>query len=100
MSGVTLLLTAAATADDKALDDEIETIVVSASQQQQAWLNTAASVNVRTLADAGLLIDSGQLLQGIPGLQVDSRANFAQDTRLSLRGFGSRSAFGIRGIFL
>lgn len=99
MSAVTLL-TAAATADDKALDNEIETIVVSASQQQQAWLNTAASVNVRTLPDAGLLIDSGQLLQGIPGLQVDSRANFAQDTRLSLRGFGSRSAFGIRGIYL
>lgn len=100
MSAVTLLFTAAVTANEIADDTEIEIIVVSANQQQQAWLNTAASVSVKTLPDAGLLIDSGQLLQGIPGLQVDSRANFAQDTRLSLRGFGSRSAFGIRGIYL
>lgn len=78
----------------------LEVIVVSANQQQQAWLDTVASVSVRNIPAAGLLIDSGQLLQGIPGLQVDSRANFAQDTRLSLRGFGSRSAFGIRGIYL
>ncbi|GGW67925.1 TonB-dependent receptor [Alishewanella tabrizica] len=81
-------------------EETIEVIIVSANQQQQNWLNSAASVSISTLPEAGLLIDSGQLLQGIPGLQVDSRANFAQDTRLSVRGFGSRSAFGIRGLYL
>lgn len=83
-----------------ASSNDVEVIVVSANQQQQSWLNSAASVSVKRLPDAGLLIDSGQVLQGIPGLQVDSRANFAQDTRLSIRGFGSRSAFGVRGLYL
>lgn len=33
-----------------------------------------------------------------PGVQVSNRLNFAQDLRISIRGFGARSAFGIRGI--
>jgi iron complex outermembrane receptor protein len=37
-------------------------------------------------------------LVGTPGLVVQSRNNHAQDLRLSLRGFGARSAFGIRGV--
>ena len=39
-------------------------------------------------------------LQGIPGLFAQNTQNFAQDLRLSIRGFGARSAFGIRGIQL
>ncbi|NRA50222.1 MAG: TonB-dependent receptor [Phaeodactylibacter sp.] len=37
-------------------------------------------------------------LQQLPGLVVLNPNNFAQDLRLSVRGFGARSAFGIRGI--
>ncbi|HEX5754340.1 MAG TPA: TonB-dependent receptor [Archangium sp.] len=37
-------------------------------------------------------------LVGVPGLVTQSRNNAAQDLRLSIRGFGARSAFGIRGI--
>lgn len=40
----------------------------------------------------------GESLSRVPGVFVTSRRNFAQDTRLSIRGFGARSAFGIRGI--
>ena len=29
---------------------------------------------------------------------MQNRYNFAQDLRVSIRGFGARSAFGIRGI--
>lgn len=36
----------------------------------------------------------------VPGLLATSRNNFAQDTRISIRGFGARSTFGIRGIRL
>ena len=39
-------------------------------------------------------------LMGIPGLFAQNTQNFAQDLRLSIRGFGARSAFGIRGIQL
>ena len=39
-----------------------------------------------------------EYLEGIPGLFSSNANNFAQDLRVSLRGFGARSAFGIRGI--
>lgn len=48
----------------------------------------------------GVRADSAELLRGITGLQSDSRSNFAQDTRITLRGFGARSAFGVRGLEL
>jgi iron complex outermembrane receptor protein len=34
----------------------------------------------------------------IPGLTVSNRDNPSQDPRISIRGFGARSAFGVRGI--
>ena len=34
----------------------------------------------------------------IPGLSVSNRNNPSQDPRISIRGFGARSAFGVRGI--
>ncbi len=37
-------------------------------------------------------------LQEVPGLFSLNANNFSQDLRVSIRGFGSRSAFGIRGI--
>ncbi|MBT8438069.1 MAG: TonB-dependent receptor [Gammaproteobacteria bacterium] len=37
-------------------------------------------------------------LAGVAGLFALNRYNFAQDLRLSIRGFGARSSFGIRGI--
>src|SRR4051812_27880657 len=37
-------------------------------------------------------------LWSIPGLSVSNRNNPSQDPRLSIRGFGARSAFGVRGI--
>lgn len=40
----------------------------------------------------------GDALAGVPGLFAQNRYNFAQDLRLSLRGFGARASFGVRGI--
>ena len=39
-------------------------------------------------------------LARVPGLFLQNRFNFSQDLRISIRGFGARSAFGIRGIKL
>ena len=39
-----------------------------------------------------------EYINSIPGLLTFNANNFAQDLRISIRGFGSRSAFGIRGI--
>lgn len=40
----------------------------------------------------------GDLLFAIPGVQVQPRNNPTQDARIAVRGFGARSAFGVRGV--
>ena len=39
-----------------------------------------------------------EYVNSIPGVVTFNANNFAQDLRISIRGFGARSAFGIRGI--
>ena len=39
-----------------------------------------------------------ELLFAIPGVALANRQNPAQDPRVSIRGFGARSAFGVRGV--
>jgi iron complex outermembrane receptor protein len=38
------------------------------------------------------------VLSGIPGVYLANRYNLSLDQRLSIRGFGSRSSFGLRGV--
>lgn len=77
---------------------EPERLVVTAQQQQRSWLSSAAAVERRMFSQPESASDLAALLQGMPGLQADQRANLAQDSRFSIRGFGSRSSFGVRGI--
>lgn len=84
----------------RSVQADTEIIVISATEQRESWLASPASVELSTAPEQGVLIDSAQLLNSFSGVQADSRANFAQDTRISIRGFGSRSAFGIRGLYL
>jgi iron complex outermembrane recepter protein len=45
-------------------------------------------------------VNVSDLLHGVPGLLARDRQNYAQDTQVSLRGFGGRSTFGVRGLRL
>ncbi len=47
-------------------------------------------------ARPGLALD--EALRGVPGVQVDNRYNYALGERLSIRGFGARAQFGVRGV--
>ena len=38
------------------------------------------------------------MLLALPGVSVANRNNPTQDPRISIRGFGARSAFGVRGV--
>jgi iron complex outermembrane receptor protein len=84
----------------QAAPELLETLIVSG--ERSATSNLSRQVLVKTTKDfsVGARLDPAELLQIIPGVQVDSRTNYAQDTRISLRGFGARSAFGVRGIDL
>src|SRR5690606_3799263 len=45
-------------------------------------------------------VDLSERLDRVPGLLVRDRQNYAQDLQLSIRGFGARSSFGVRGVRL
>lgn len=78
----------------------IETLMVLGGQAREEILTRQLVVNRQEDFVAGSRLDPADFLLAIPGVQVDSRTNYAQDTRISLRGFGARSAFGVRGIDL
>jgi iron complex outermembrane receptor protein len=47
-----------------------------------------------------LQINLSESLQRVPGISIQSRWNYAQDLQLSIRGFGARANFGVRGVRL
>lgn len=64
--------------------------------------DTPASVDTVSLRDDdnGSGVNVSDALRGIPGVTARDRQNYAQDTQLSIRGFGARSTFGVRGVRL
>ncbi|KAF1708995.1 TonB-dependent receptor family protein [Pseudoxanthomonas sacheonensis] len=64
--------------------------------------DTPASVHTVSLGDDGNgdAVDVSDALGSVPGLLARDRQNYAQDTQLSIRGFGARSTFGVRGVRL
>ena len=58
----------------------------------------ASSVGREELQRARQQLGLDEALAGVPGLFFQNRYNFAQDLRISIRGFGARANFGIRGV--
>lgn len=78
-------------------------VVVTATRTERNPLDVPAWVDVverETLRDAQLRVNLSESLGRVPGLVVLNRQNYAQDLQISIRGFGSRSTFGVRGIRL
>src|SRR5437763_8575988 len=55
------------------------------------------SVDRRSISGARPTWGLDEALATVPGVFIANRYNFSQDQRLSIRGFGARSVFGIRG---
>lgn len=67
---------------------------------QQAF-DTPASVDVVTgeqIRNGQLQVNLSEPLARVPGVVALNRQNYAQDLQISVRGFGARSTFGVRGI--
>src|SRR5258706_16423398 len=78
-------------------------ITVTATRIEAAPFDVPASVDRigrETIDDARLQVNISESLGGIPGLVARDRQNYAQDVQISVRGFGARSTFGIRGVRL
>ncbi len=96
-----LALSGKAQQSDTLLLREFEPLEVTASRIEGEDLNLPFSLSVikKSQVSEGLpLIAADELLNYQPGILALNPTNFAQDLRISIRGFGARSAFGIRGI--
>jgi iron complex outermembrane receptor protein len=100
LAASTLALTAAAPATAQTA---LDPVVISAERTRQTTFDAPASINAVTrdaIEGAGLQVNLSESLARVPGIAVLNRQNYAQDLQLSIRGFGSRSTFGIRGVRL
>ena len=96
-----LLTVAAANVAHAAQDDALDEIVVTATRLETTIREVARSVSVvnkSEIQNGQQMLGLDESLAGVPGLYMQNRYNFAQDLKISLRGFGARSSFGIRGI--
>lgn len=81
----------------------LEGVVVTATRAEQRSFDAPAaieSVDRDTIQNAGPQVNLSESLKRVPGLTILNRQNYAQDLQVSIRGFGARAAFGIRGIRL
>lgn len=81
----------------------LDEVVVSANRQEQQAFDAPAAINsvgAETLSVAGPQVNVSEALSRIPGVSASNRNNYAQDPQISIRGFGARAAFGVRGIKL
>ncbi|WP_159138669.1 TonB-dependent receptor [Acinetobacter sp. YH12200] len=79
----------------------LDTIFIQATRTDRERLTTPASVYyLNQEQDNSLNVNLSETLKGVPGLQLNNRENYAQDLQISMRGFGARSSFGVRGVRL
>ena len=78
-------------------------VVVTATRTEALPFDVPASIDRIDgpgIRDARLQVNISESLGSVPGLLARDRQNYAQDVQISVRGFGARSTFGIRGVRL
>jgi len=74
-------------------------VTVTRTTEPLSRVPFATAVLDRTALQRGQqTVGIDEALSNIPGVVVANRYNFSLDQRISIRGFGSRSNFGIRGL--
>jgi iron complex outermembrane receptor protein len=95
-----MLLVAAAQAETAA---QLDSVVVTATRIAEDSRDLPISVDridAQTIRSGQLQVNLSESLLTVPGVSAQSRQNYAQDLQLSVRGFGARSSFGVRGVRL
>ncbi len=104
-----LCMAATATAQDRTpepdtLRYDLAEIEIQAARDTETEASAPFSVSVktRTIGEQGSnpAFSFDQVAAGIPGLWVNDRQNYALGERVSIRGMGWRTAFGVRGIYV
>jgi len=79
----------------------LEPVLVTATRSEQIIYRVPYALDLmaqRDLqrAEVGLSLD--EALRALPGVTVNNRYNLSQGDRITIRGIGSRTPFGVRGI--
>lgn len=77
-------------------------VVTGGSGWRSGWLSPGSVdvVDGEELRAGQLQVNLSEGLGRVPGLVVRNRNNYAQDLQISVRGFGARAPFGVRGVRL
>lgn len=78
-------------------------VVVTATRVPQSSQDIPVSIDrveQRRIREGQLQVNLSESLNDVPGASVQDRQNYAQDLQISVRGFGARSSFGVRGVRL
>ncbi|MDP9090398.1 MAG: TonB-dependent receptor [Pseudomonadota bacterium] len=82
---------------------ELPSVVVTATRVAEESRDLPVSIDridAQTIRSGQLQVNLSESLLTVPGVSARSRQNYAQDLQLSVRGFGARSSFGVRGVRL
>jgi iron complex outermembrane recepter protein len=82
---------------------QLDQVVVTATRTETPVFEVPASVNRidgAVARDGRMQVNVSDALGGVPGVLARDRQNYAQDVQISVRGFGARAPFGIRGVRL
>lgn len=82
---------------------ETNTVLVQGGRLELRALYTPGAVHAvdaEAIASAGPQVNLSEALGAVPSIVSLNRNNYAQDLQISLRGFGARATFGLRGIRL
>jgi iron complex outermembrane receptor protein len=84
-------------------DVDLDPVVVTATRVATSSADLPVSidrVSQQQIRDGQLQVNLSESLAVVPGINVQNRQNYAQDLQISVRGFGARSSFGVRGVRL
>ena len=96
-----LVWCALAHASEPEADAHLAPVVVTATRSAQSAFDVPASIDAVAIDPANADtpgVNPSEFVDGIPGVIARDRQNYAQDEQLSIRGFGARSTFGVRGV--
>jgi iron complex outermembrane recepter protein len=83
------------------LPKALDAVEISATRMTLTDIKAPLAVTVldkKRLQTATQQLSPYEVLSAVPGVFAMNPDNFTQDLRISIRGFGARAAFGIRGI--
>ena len=80
---------------------KLEEVIVSITKIKDSIKNTPYSISANDYSNFQNNAQQfylSEYIERIPGIFISNDNNFAQDSRISIRGFGSRANFGINAI--